>query len=140
MITLVGDEAELPYDRPPLSKQILNGEWEPDRLALRGQRDLDALDLDLRRGVSATRLDMAARTLLLADGAQLPYEALVVATGVRAHRLPAIEGVAGVHTLRTPTDALALKARLRAGRRLVIVGAGSSVPRLPPSRGGWAWR
>ncbi|MFI7136182.1 NAD(P)/FAD-dependent oxidoreductase [Nonomuraea sp. NPDC050153] len=124
VITLVGDEAELPYDRPPLSKQILKGDWELDRLALRGQADIDALDLDLRLGVSATGLDVTTRTLLLADGTALPYDALVVATGVRARRLPGTEGVAGVHTLRTLADALALKARLRAGRRLVIVGAG----------------
>ncbi|WSQ14325.1 FAD-dependent oxidoreductase [Streptomyces sp. NBC_01231] len=123
-ITLVGDEAELPYDRPPLSKQILKGEWAPDRLALRARADIDALDLDLRLGASATGLDMAARTLLLSDGTQLPYEAMVVATGARARRLPGTEGIGGVHTLRTLTDALALKARLRAGRRLVIVGAG----------------
>ncbi|MFI1360245.1 NAD(P)/FAD-dependent oxidoreductase [Streptomyces sp. NPDC020898] len=123
-ITLVGDEPHLPYDRPPLSKQILKGEWEPDRLALRGRADIDALRLDLRLGAKATGLDMAARTLLLADGARLPYESLVVATGVRARPLPGTEQVAGVHTLRTLTDALALKARLGAGRRLVIVGAG----------------
>ncbi|MEV6595003.1 NAD(P)/FAD-dependent oxidoreductase [Streptomyces acidicola] len=124
VITLVGDERHLPYDRPPLSKQILTGEWEPDRLALRGQADIDALDLNLRLGVGAAGLNSAARTLLLADGAGLPYDSLVVATGVRARRLPGTEGVAGVHTLRTLADALALKTRLRAGRRLVIVGAG----------------
>lgn len=73
VITLVGDEAELPYDRPPLSKEILKGEWEPDRLALCGQTDIDALDLDLLLGVGATGLDLAARPLLLADGTQLPY-------------------------------------------------------------------
>ncbi|MFI0821941.1 NAD(P)/FAD-dependent oxidoreductase [Streptomyces sp. NPDC021098] len=125
VITLVGDERRLPYDRPPLSKQILTGEWEPDRLALRGQAAIDALDLDLRLGVGAAGLDSAARTLLLADGTELPYDSLVVATGVRARRLPGTdEGVAGVHTLRTVADALVLKARLRPGRRLVIVGAG----------------
>ncbi|MBR8642134.1 FAD-dependent oxidoreductase [Streptomyces tuirus] len=124
VLTLVGDEAELPYDRPPLSKQILAGEWEPDRLALRGRADIDALDLDLRLGVGASGLDAAARTLLLADGTSLPYEALVVATGVRARCLPGAEGVGGVHTLRTLTDALALKTGLRMGQRLVIVGAG----------------
>ncbi|MGW4967301.1 NAD(P)/FAD-dependent oxidoreductase [Nonomuraea sp. NPDC004186] len=124
VITLVGDERHLPYDRPPLSKQILMGAWEPDRLTLRGQADIDALDLDLRLGVRAAGLDSAAQALLLADGTQLPYDSLVVATGVRARRLPGTEGVAGVHTLRTLADALALKARLRAGRRLVVVGAG----------------
>ncbi|WP_330286127.1 NAD(P)/FAD-dependent oxidoreductase [Streptomyces sp. NBC_00576] len=123
-ITLVGDEPHLPYDRPPLSKQFLKGEWELDRLALRPRADIDELDLDLRLGVRATRLDAAARTISLSDGTRLSYEALVVATGVRARPLPGTDGVAGVHTLRTRADAVALKARLRAGRRLVIVGAG----------------
>ncbi|MER8003958.1 FAD-dependent oxidoreductase [Streptomyces sp. NPDC095613] len=123
-ITLVGDEPHLPYDRPPLSKQFLKGDWELDRLALRARADIDALDLDLRLGVRATGLDVAARTVSLSDGTRLSYAALVVATGVRARRLPGTEGVAGVHTLCTLADAVALKARLCAGRRLVIVGAG----------------
>ncbi|MFJ2116407.1 NAD(P)/FAD-dependent oxidoreductase [Streptomyces sp. NPDC087850] len=123
-ITVLGEEPYLPYDRPPLSKQILTGEWQPDRLPLRAKADIDALDLDLRLGVRATGLDVAARTVTLADGSRLPYEGLVVATGVRPRRLPGCEGVTGVHTLRTLEDALTLKARLLPGRRLVIVGAG----------------
>ncbi|MEV1003076.1 FAD-dependent oxidoreductase [Nonomuraea sp. NPDC050202] len=123
-ITLVGDEPCLPYDRPPLSKQILTGQWEPDRLALREQVEIDALGLDLRLGVAATGLDAAGRTVELADGSHVEYEGLVVATGVRPRHLPNCEGIAGVHTLRTLADALALKARLLPGRRLVIVGAG----------------
>ncbi|MFJ5262516.1 NAD(P)/FAD-dependent oxidoreductase [Streptomyces sp. NPDC088387] len=123
-ITLVGDEPQTPYDRPPLSKQLLGGDWEPDRLALRSGPDLDALALELRLGVPATALDPAARSVTLADGVRLEYDALVVATGVRARRLPGTDGVAGVHTLRTLQDALALRARLRAGRRLVVVGGG----------------
>jgi NADPH-dependent 2,4-dienoyl-CoA reductase/sulfur reductase-like enzyme len=123
-IALVGDEAHPPYDRPPLSKQILTGEWEPDRLPLRPEEDVRALDLDLRLGTRATGLDPVGRTVALSDGTRLPYRALVVATGVRPRRLPGTEGVSGVHTLRTLEDALALKARLAPGRRLVIVGAG----------------
>ncbi|MFK0156606.1 NAD(P)/FAD-dependent oxidoreductase [Streptomyces sp. NPDC090493] len=123
-VTLVGDEPYLPYDRPPLSKQILSGEWQPDRIQLRGRSELDSLGLDLRLGMRATGLDMAARAVTLADGTLVRYDGLVVATGVRPRVLPDCEGVAGVHTLRTLDDALALKARLRAGRRLVIVGAG----------------
>ena len=123
-ITLVGEEVHLPYDRPPLSKQILTGEWAPDRLPLRPAADVEALDLDLRLGVPASGLDPVGRTVELADGSSLPYEAVVVATGVRARRLPGTEGVAGVHALRTLEDALALRERLLPGRRLVIVGAG----------------
>jgi len=123
-ITLVGDEPRLPYDRPPLSKQLLCGQWTPDRLALRPDANIDALGLELRLGVRATGLDTARQVVTLADDTSLDYDALVVATGVRARRLPDTEGVAGVHSLRTLPDALALKERLRPGRHLVIVGAG----------------
>ncbi|WP_394617247.1 NAD(P)/FAD-dependent oxidoreductase [Lentzea sp. JNUCC 0626] len=123
-ITFVGAESHLPYDRPPLSKQILTGEWQPDRLALRATADIDALDLDLRLGVPASGLDVANGTVALADGTELSYDALVVATGVRPRTLAGAESVPGVHTLRTLEDALTLKARLVPGRRLVIIGAG----------------
>jgi NADPH-dependent 2,4-dienoyl-CoA reductase/sulfur reductase-like enzyme len=123
-ITLVGDEPRLPYDRPPLSKQVLAGQWTSGQLALRPESDIDALKLNLRLGVPASNLDLARRVVTLADDTEEPYDALVVATGVRARRLPGTAGVAGVHTLRYLPDALALKDRLRPGRRLVIVGAG----------------
>ncbi|MCX5561415.1 NAD(P)/FAD-dependent oxidoreductase [Streptomyces sp. NBC_00038] len=119
-ITLVGDEPHAPYDRPPLSKQILAAQWEPERLGLRTAGDLGALDLDLRLGATATGLDLAARTVLLADGPPVPYDGLIVATGVRPRRLPG----EGAHVLRTLDDALALRERLGPGLRLVVVGAG----------------
>ncbi|MEU6357231.1 FAD-dependent oxidoreductase [Streptomyces sp. NPDC047072] len=119
-ITLVGDEPLAPYDRPPLSKQLLSGEWQPGRLALRTADDLTALDLDLRLGVAATGLELAERTVRLADGSTVSYDGLVIATGVRPRRLPGDGG----HVLRTLDDALALRERLGPGRRLVIVGAG----------------
>ncbi|MFF3850043.1 NAD(P)/FAD-dependent oxidoreductase [Streptomyces sp. NPDC002328] len=119
-LTLVGDEPLAPYDRPPLSKQILAAEWEPERLALRTPDALAALDLDLRLGVAATALEPADRTVELADGSALPYDGLVIATGVRPRRLPG----EGAHVLRTLDDALALRERLTPGRRLVVVGAG----------------
>jgi len=123
-ITLVGNEPHLPYDRPPLSKQILTGELDPDGLLLRGRADLDALGLDLRLGETATGVDLPGRTVTLASGTTVGYDALVVATGARARRLPGTEGVRGVHVLRTLEDALTLRERLRPGRRLVVVGAG----------------
>ncbi|MEU0409153.1 FAD-dependent oxidoreductase [Streptomyces griseorubiginosus] len=119
-LTLVGDEPEPPYDRLPLSKQVLAAEWEPDRLALRTPADLAALDLDLRLGVAATGLDLAARAVRLADGSEVPYDGLVIATGVRPRRLPG----EGAHVLRTLGDALTLRERLSPGLRLVVVGAG----------------
>ncbi|MFI7504998.1 NAD(P)/FAD-dependent oxidoreductase [Streptomyces sp. NPDC049687] len=119
-LTLVGDEPHLPYDRPPLSKQLLASEWEEDRLRLRRPEDLAALDLDLRLGAAASGLDVAGQRLRLADGCELPYDGLVLATGVRPRRLPG----EGAHVLRTLEDALTLRERLQPGLRLVVVGAG----------------
>ncbi|WP_405522245.1 FAD-dependent oxidoreductase [Streptomyces canus] len=119
-ITLVGEEPEPPYDRPPLSKQVLAAEWERDRLALRTSADLAALDLDLRLGVAATGLELVSRTVELGDGSEVPYDGLIIATGVRPRRLPG----EGAHVLRTLDDALTLRERLGAGQRLVVVGAG----------------
>ncbi len=119
-ITLIGAEPYLPYDRPPLSKQILAGEWEADRLALRSDEHLADLCLDLQLGTTATGLDVGAREVTLADGSVLEYDALVIATGVSPRRLPG----EGAHVLRTRGDAIALRERIGAGTRLVIVGAG----------------
>ncbi|MCD9879779.1 NAD(P)/FAD-dependent oxidoreductase [Streptomyces guryensis] len=119
-LTLVGDEPQAPYDRPPLSKQVLAAQWQPARLALRPPADLAALDLDLRLGVAATGLELTERTVRLADGTEVPYDGLIVATGVRPRRLPG----AGAHVLRTLDDALVLRDRLGPGVRLVVVGAG----------------
>ncbi|MCI3273739.1 NAD(P)/FAD-dependent oxidoreductase [Streptomyces cylindrosporus] len=119
-LTLVGDEPLAPYDRPPLSKQLLASEWEPERLDLRPADDLAALGLDLRLGVAATGLELAERTVRLADGSEVPYDGLIVATGVRPRRLPG----EGAHVLRTLDDALTLRDRLGPGLRLVVVGAG----------------
>lgn len=119
-LTLVGDEPHAPYDRPPLSKQLLAVEWGPERLVLRNPDDLAGLDLDLRLGVAATGLELTERTLRLADGSTVPYDGLIVATGVRPRRLPG----EGAHVLRTLDDALTLRDRLTPGRRLVVVGAG----------------
>ncbi|MFF5145000.1 NAD(P)/FAD-dependent oxidoreductase [Streptomyces sp. NPDC013157] len=119
-LTLVGDELHAPYDRPPLSKQVLSAEWAPDRVTLRAPGELDSLGLELRLGVAASGLDVADRTVRLADGSAVPYDGLIVATGVRPRRLPG----EGAHVLRTLDDALTLRERLGPGQRLVVVGAG----------------
>ncbi|MFF4356730.1 NAD(P)/FAD-dependent oxidoreductase [Streptomyces sp. NPDC001604] len=119
-ITLIGDEATAPYDRPPLSKEILRGAWTPDRLPLRTEAELNALGLDTRYGREAIAVDLAARTVLLSDGSEVAYDGLVVATGVRPRLMPGTPA----HTLRTLDDALALKDRLGPGRSLAVVGAG----------------
>ncbi|MGW2872306.1 NAD(P)/FAD-dependent oxidoreductase [Kitasatospora sp. NPDC001225] len=124
-LTLIGAEPEPPYDRPPLSKHLLGGEWQPDRLALRGPEALEELRLDLRLGVRAERLDRRERTVRLSDGGRVRCEAVIVATGVRPRRLPGADAPRpGAHVLRTLADALALREELRAGVRLLVVGGG----------------
>ncbi|WP_405581665.1 NAD(P)/FAD-dependent oxidoreductase [Streptomyces sp. NBC_01190] len=123
-IVLVGAEAHLPYDRPPLSKHVLRGDWPAERAALRPADTYERLGVEVRTGVRAVSLDTGRRLLALDDGSRLPYGALVVATGVRPRSLPGGEGIDGVHGLRTLDDALALRRRLAGRPRLVVVGGG----------------
>ena len=122
-LVLVGAEKHLPYDRPPLSKELLQGRWEVDRIGLRRQ-PYEELELDLRLGVRATALDLAARELVLGDGVREPFDALVLATGASPRRLRGQPDLPGVHLLRTLDDALALRAALEARPRVLVVGAG----------------
>ena len=126
-VTVIGDEAHRPYDRPPLSKQVLAGAWTTERIELTvaAEGGLDALGLDWRLDTSATGLDLAAREVVLRDGQRLAYDGLVLATGARPRELPGTGTLAGVHTLRTLDDSLAVRAALDAGaERVVVVGAG----------------
>lgn len=123
-LTLIGEEPHPPYDRPPLSKEVLSGAWPQERVRLRPAAAVEALGLDLRLGVRATGLDRAHRRVLLSDGSTAGYDELVVATGTRPRRLPGTEGITGVHVLRTLEDSAALRADLLPGRHLVVVGAG----------------
>ena len=123
-ITLVGDEPHQPYDRPPLSKQVLAGDWEPDRIHLAAPDRLADLQVDLRLGQRATGLDLEAHTVEV-DGVAEGFDGLLIATGARCRTLPGTGHLAGVHTLRTLDDCLAIRAALEAvPRRLVVVGAG----------------
>ncbi|MEV6155014.1 FAD-dependent oxidoreductase [Nonomuraea sp. NPDC052129] len=123
-LTLVDAEPHLPYDRPPLSKQILAGAWEPARAQLRTAAQLDALAAEFIRGEPAVALDAAERAVTTTSGRVLRADAVVVATGLTPYRLPGQDGLAGVHVLRGLDDALTLRARLTAGTRLVVVGEG----------------
>ncbi|MFC9427647.1 NAD(P)/FAD-dependent oxidoreductase [Streptomyces sp. NPDC056987] len=122
-LTLIGDEPHLPYDRPPLSKRILSGAWEPEKVRLRDHQAIGRLDADFRLGRTAVALDAPGRKVLLNDGAQVAFDALVIATGVTPRRLPG-DGLAGVHVLRTLDDALTLRTHLLARPKVVVVGAG----------------
>lgn len=119
----VGAEPHAPYDRPPLSKEILRGEWEPERLAL-ARDGVEALGAELRFGVRAEALDAAARRVRLAGGETLAFDGLVIATGAAARRLPGAPDLPGVFVLRTLDDALAIRAALGRGPRVAVVGGG----------------
>ncbi|MER7485503.1 FAD/NAD(P)-binding oxidoreductase [Streptomyces sp. NPDC126497] len=122
-LTIVGDEPRPPYDRPPLSKRVLTAPDRPPDVELPVPHGLEAR---WRLGQAATRLDLVTRTVTLADGARLPYDGLVIATGSAARSWPAakLSPPAGVVTLRSWDDALALRAALAEGGPLVVIGAG----------------
>ncbi|MBB5915470.1 NADPH-dependent 2,4-dienoyl-CoA reductase/sulfur reductase-like enzyme [Nocardia transvalensis] len=122
-ITLLGAEPHLPYDRPPLSKQILSGAWRPERTLLRPPRMLADLNLELLLGRPATGLDVASRTVHTAAGA-ITAETIVIATGSTPRTLPAPPGLRGLHVLRTLDDALALRDDLAVSGTVVVVGEG----------------
>ncbi|KRF21155.1 pyridine nucleotide-disulfide oxidoreductase [Nocardioides sp. Soil797] len=122
-LTLVGAENHLPYDRPPLSKDMLHAEKEPSTPALPGAAELHELEVECLLGEPATALDVEARRLTVGDN-ELSYDALLVATGARPRQLPGTEGLGGVHCLRTLEDSLALREALDRGARTVVIGAG----------------
>lgn len=124
-ILLIGDEEELPYDRPPLSKEILLGEVHPKGLMQRGVEVYNAERIALRLGARVAGVDLGTARVEMNTGERIAYDSLVIATGGRARMLP-LPGAADprVRTLRTIADARALQAILRPALRLVIVGAG----------------
>lgn len=123
-IVVVSDEAEAPYDRPPLSKQLLAGTMAPEDTRLLKPQEIEDLGVELVLGATAERPDILRRTLVLAEGRELRYDRLVVATGARARRLPGVPELTGVHHLRSLGDSAAIAAALRQARRLVVLGAG----------------
>ena len=124
-VTLIGAENHPPYDRPPLSKQVLAGDWEPERAALTDSEELEEDEIEARLGLRATALDLDARELTLHTGETVAFDGLVIATGARCRTMPGTEGLRGVHVLRSLDDCLALRADLEAvPQRVVVVGAG----------------
>jgi NADPH-dependent 2,4-dienoyl-CoA reductase/sulfur reductase-like enzyme len=121
-LVLVGDEARLPYDRPPLSKQFVRG--ETDDTTLRPAEYFAENAIELRLGVAATGVDIVAQRLLLADGDALDYDRLIIATGLRPRRIPGLPDASGVHVLRSHDDAAGLRDGLAGASRALVVGAG----------------
>jgi 3-phenylpropionate/trans-cinnamate dioxygenase ferredoxin reductase component len=122
-LVMVGAEPHLPYDRPPLSKELLVGDWEAEQTVLRRQGYGD-LDLDWRLGTRAVSLDAPGRVVELDDGDRVDFDGLVVATGSIPRALPDQPDHEGIFMLRTLDDALALRAALERSPRVVVVGAG----------------
>lgn len=124
-ITLIGEEAAPPYQRPPLSKGYLLGEMELERLYLRPHHFYGEIDVDLRLGVQVEGIDRAAQTIRV-GGEDVHYDALVLTTGSTPRRLPVAVGGAleGVHVVRDLADADAMGPRFGPGARVLIVGGG----------------
>ncbi len=124
-LTLIGEEAAPPYQRPPLSKAYLLGEIDEERLWLRSDSFWQEHDITLKLGARVLALDAEAKTVTLA-GEVLPYDELVLATGAEPRRLPAAIGgdLAGVYPLRSLADIARMRAEFQPGRRLVVVGGG----------------
>ncbi|HEX4434557.1 MAG TPA: FAD-dependent oxidoreductase [Acidimicrobiales bacterium] len=128
-LSLVGDELHLPYDRPPLSKQVLAGKWPPEKAVLADKRRADEHRVAEVLGRRAVALDAETRKVELDDGAVLHGDAIVIATGAHPRHLPGTEALTqrdGLFTLRTLDDSLALRAAVTAteAARVVVIGAG----------------
>ena len=124
-ITLLSDESDLPYQRPPLSKAFLKGQMDLAGLPLRAEKFFIDHRIDLRLGVKAERIDRVARQVDLSIGESAPYDHLILATGARQRllRAPGVD-LAGVFSLRAIRDAQAIRESLGVGRRVVVIGAG----------------
>ncbi|MCH9736951.1 MAG: NAD(P)/FAD-dependent oxidoreductase [Actinomycetia bacterium] len=121
-ITIVSDEDHLPYDRPPLSKEVLRA--ETDDVTLKPAEFYEENDITVLLGHGVSSVDTAAKTLTLADGTQLSYDELVIATGLVPKRISSFPDLAGIHVLRSFDQSLALRREAGAARRAVVVGAG----------------
>ena len=124
-IVMLGDEAHPPYQRPPLSKKYLSGEFEAERLWLRPPEFYEANHIDLRVGCTVSGIDRERARVVCADGSEIDYDTLLLATGTRPRALP-LPGfdLPRVLPLRTLADVDALRALMEVPRRIVIVGGG----------------
>lgn len=121
-LVIIGDEQHRPYDRPPLSKDFLLGAITAEDLFLEAADD--ELGAEWILGVGAAGLDAASRTITLSDGRSITADGIVIATGARSRKLPALDRLDNASCLRTIADAEGLAPKLVAGNRMVIVGAG----------------
>ena len=124
-ITIIGDEAHVPYQRPPLSKQYLAGTQLADKVYLRAEKFYTDKDIQLMLDTRATQIDPSTKTINLDNGETIAYEKLLISTGSRPRKL-SIEGsdLSGIHYLRTMDDVDGIRADVKPGANLVIVGGG----------------
>jgi 3-phenylpropionate/trans-cinnamate dioxygenase ferredoxin reductase subunit len=124
-VTLISDESQLPYQRPPLSKKYLSGEMSADRLLFRHRAFYDEHKIELKLGRRAVRIDAAARQVELADGENLAYDRLLLCLGAESRRLTCPgAALAGVHYLRSLDDVAPIRAGFKPQARVVIIGGG----------------
>ena len=124
-ITVVSDEPHLPYDRPPLSKEMLQDAAKNlGDVLLKPAEFYSDNDIALSLGIAAESVDTAARTLTLTDGTVLDYDELVIATGLAPKRIPSFPDLDGIRVLRSYDDAMALRAQAASANRAVVIGAG----------------
>jgi 3-phenylpropionate/trans-cinnamate dioxygenase ferredoxin reductase component len=122
-ITLIGEEAHLPYDRPPLSKATITGEEEPTPVLLLDDDQLRSLNAKFIHNAKAVKLDLKSKSISLGNGDQVSYEKLLLATGAKPRELN-IEGDEHALLLRDFEDALQLRAAFKPGKKIVIIGGG----------------
>ena len=123
-ILLIGDEPHLPYDRPPLSKSFITDALPPSKIYLKPESFYADERIRVKLGVAATQIDRAAKAVTLADGERVPYDKLLLAMGCGPRTLPKTLATAPVHYLRSLADAERIRAALRPGVSLVIIGGG----------------
>ncbi len=124
-IVLVGEEAQLPYQRPPLSKKYLSGEFGLERVYFKPPDFYDAARVETRLATRVTSIDRAAKTLTLENGDTLGYDKLALTTGSRVRKLPILGAdLAGIHYLRTVDDVDGMRSSFEPGKSLVIIGGG----------------
>jgi 3-phenylpropionate/trans-cinnamate dioxygenase ferredoxin reductase component len=121
-ITIVSDEGHLPYDRPPLSKEVLRS--ETDDVTLKPAEFYDENDITVLLGKAARSIDTTAQTVTLSDGSELGYDELVIATGLVPKRIPSFPNLEGIHVLRSFDESLAIRQQAASARNAVVVGAG----------------
>jgi 3-phenylpropionate/trans-cinnamate dioxygenase ferredoxin reductase component len=124
-LTMLGDEAQLPYQRPPLSKAYLSGAMSLERVILKPQQSWADDDVDVRVSTSVTAIDRGTKQVTTREGLTFAYDALILATGSHVRKLPCPGAdLAGVHYLRTLKDADGLRAAMQAGTKLAVIGGG----------------